>query len=83
METEVSVSSYLCFHFFWQCSVQLPDIPSYYFTDDEIQYYDFDDDLDDLEIDVVTDLGSFIVFELIGFHAVLLVVDIIMFNVSL
>ena len=66
--------------FLFLLAVQLPDIPSYYFTDEESQYQvdlddDFDDDLDDLELDVVTDLGIFLVFELVGFQAVLLVED--------
>ena len=60
--------------FLFLLAVQLQDILAYYFTDDESQYRvaldddDFDDDfadvLDDLEIDVVTDLGSFMAFEL-------------------
>ena len=57
-----------------------PRYSSYYFTDEDEDgesQYDFDDVLDDLEIDVVTDLGSFRVFEVDGFHAVLLVVDFI------
>ena len=70
--------------FLFLLAVQLPDIPSYYFTDEESQYQvdfdddlddDFDDDLDDLELDVVTDLGIFLVFELVGFQAALLVED--------
>ena len=65
--------------FLFLLAVLLPDIPAYYFTDDESQYQvdfddDFEDDLDDLEIDVVSDLGSFTVFvELVGFQSVLLV----------
>ena len=52
--------------FLFLLAVQLPDIPSYYFTDDESQYQvDSDDDFDDLEIDVVTDLGRFIVLRIV------------------